>query len=79
MKQSIKMHVLVLSIIAFCITSCIILAKVYFTCIIGISSFVTTNNAQTIVIDSVATNVQAREKQNLSDVSYVTDIYHRYK
>lgn len=68
------MQGLVLMIIAFCITFCIMLAKVYFTCLIGISSFITTNNAQNNVQDSVVINMRGKQNQNLSKVSYVSNL-----
>lgn len=79
MKQSIKMHVIVLLISVSCITFCIVLAKVYFTCILGISSFLTTKTSQTIATDSVAINERVTEKQKHSDEDYVYDLYQRYR
>lgn len=75
MKQQIKTPLIVLFTIAFCVTSCIILAKVYFTCILGIGSFFTTKS-QTTVPDSIATNVRSIEKQKLSEQEYITSLSH---
>ena len=79
MKHSVKMQVLILLVIASCFTSCIILTKSYFTCILGINSFLITNTAKTIATDSVAINVRGVEKQTLSDEDYVVNIYQRYR
>lgn len=75
MKQQIKMQLIVSLIIAFCITSCIILAKIYFTCILGIGSFFTTKSPTTVP-DSIATNVRSIEKQKLSESDYITSLSH---
>ena len=71
------MQVLILLIIASSITFCILLAKVYFTCILGINSFLITNTVKTVATDSVAINGRGVEKQKLSDEDYVVDLYHR--
>ena len=76
MKQPIKMKLMVLLVIASCITSCMILAKVYFICILGISSFLTPNT-QTIVPDSIAFHVRFVEAKKPSAKDYITSLFDR--
>ena len=76
MKQPIKMKLMVFLVIASCIISCIILAKVYFICILGITCFLTPN-AQTIVPDSIAIHVRFVEAKRPSAKDYITSLFDR--
>ncbi len=73
------MQGIVLLIVGSCIILCILLAKIYFTCILGISSFLTTKTSQTIATDSVAINERVTEKKKHPDENYVFNLYQRYR